>query len=103
MSNHNDNHSKNSTTIINYTHNPLYHKISYQFYISKYIEFLDTFFLILMKRPISYLQFLHHLGAPFALGTLITTKNEILWIGIILNGFIHSIMYTYYSLCIKKI
>ena len=37
-----------------------YKMISWWFYISKYVEFLDTYFLILCNRPVIWLQFLHH-------------------------------------------
>ena len=40
----------------------LYRNIVYCFYISKYIEFLDTFNLILCNRPVSWLHYLHQLN-----------------------------------------
>jgi len=72
------------------------------FYMSKYVEFLDTYFLILCGRPVSWLQFLHHCGAPLNFGLLYLTKSEGMWIIVCFNGFIHTIMYYYYACCILK-
>ena len=45
-----------------------YDGVAYYFYLSKYVEFLDTFFLILCNRPVIWLQYLHHIGAPLDMG-----------------------------------
>lgn len=37
------------------------------FYYSKFIEYLDTAWLILKGKPASFLQKLHHSGAPWDL------------------------------------
>merc|ERR1719326_715018 len=47
-----------------------FHTVVYAFYISKYVEFLDTIFLILKCQPVSWLQYYHHFGAPLAMGAL---------------------------------
>ena len=35
------------------------------FYYSKYIEYLDTAWLVLKGKPVSFLQTFHHFGAPW--------------------------------------
>ena len=35
------------------------------FYYSKYVEYLDTVWLILKDKPVSFLQTFHHFGAPW--------------------------------------
>ncbi|KAK3699160.1 hypothetical protein QZH41_011882, partial [Actinostola sp. cb2023] len=73
------------------------------FYISKILEFLDTFFFILRKKnnQISFLHVYHH-----------STMVMLWWVGIkwvaggqsffsaLINSFIHVIMYTYYGLSV---
>jgi len=40
---------------------PFVYNCCWYFYISKYVEFLDTFFLILCGRPVTWLQYFHHI------------------------------------------
>lgn len=79
-----------------------YKWIGWTFYMSKYVEFLDTWFLILCGRPVSWLQYLHHIGAPISMSMGYSSHCEgcIIFVG--LNGFIHTIMYYYYAACIMK-
>lgn len=81
---------------INNYNNLLYDKICYYFFISKYIEYLDTYFIIIKNKPISYLQYIHHLGAPIITGLLYYTQHNSYHLFVLLNGFIHTIMYLYY-------
>lgn len=80
--------------------NKEFDRIIYLFYISKYIEFLDTYFLILMKKEVSYLQWIHHIGAPINLYYLYYNKDDGSFIFILLNGFIHILLYLYYAITI---
>jgi len=75
----------------------------YAFYISKFVEYLDTVFLIVMGRQVTWLQWLHHLGAAVNLWTLFTSRGEPVWIFVLFNSFIHTIMYAYYACSIRKI
>jgi len=68
------------------------------FYYSKYVEYLDTIWLVLKGKPVSFLQTFHHFGAPWDVYLGIQFANEGLWIFILLNAFIHTIMYTYYAM-----
>ena len=68
------------------------------FYYSKYVEYLDTVWLVLKGKPVSFLQTFHHFGAPWDIYLGLTFQNEGLWIFMFLNAFIHTVMYTYYAL-----
>ena len=68
------------------------------FYWSKYVEYLDTAWLVLKGKPVSFLQSFHHFGAPWDVYLGIQFQNEGLWIFVFLNAFIHTIMYTYYAM-----
>lgn len=80
----------------------LYRRVSYFFYLSKYVEFLDTFFLILCSRPVSWLQYFHHIGAVLDMGFLYYGENSGIWIFVGFNGIIHTVMYYYYACAILK-
>jgi hypothetical protein len=68
------------------------------FYYSKYVEYLDTAWLVLKGKPVSFLQTFHHFGAPWDVYLGLQFANEGLWIFMFLNAFIHTVMYTYYAL-----
>merc|ERR1711963_109458 len=80
----------------------IYSDVVYVFYISKYVEFLDTYFLILCGRPVIWLQYLHHIGAPLACGLPYHWNVVGAWIFVSFNGVIHTFMYYYYACCIMK-
>ena len=68
------------------------------FYYSKYFEYLDTAWLVLKGKPVSFLQTFHHFGAPWDIYLGLQFQNEGLWIFMFLNAFIHTVMYTYYAM-----
>lgn len=68
------------------------------FYYSKYVEYLDTAWLVLKGKKVSFLQAFHHFGAPWDVYLGIRLHNEGVWIFMFFNSFIHTIMYTYYGL-----
>jgi len=70
----------------------------YIFYLSKYVEFLDTYFLVIAGKPVSWLQYFHHAGAAVDMWILSAYQNEGVWIFVQFNSFIHTIMYFYYAL-----
>jgi len=76
----------------------LFTTAAWAFYYSKYVEYLDTVWLVLKGKPVSFLQTFHHFGAPWDVYLGIRFANEGLWIFIFLNAFIHTVMYTYYAL-----
>ena len=79
-----------------------YSKVVYLFYVSKYIEFLDTYFLILRNRPVIWHQYLHHIGAALDMGIIYHFQIEGAWIFVVFNGVIHTLIYYYYACCIMR-
>jgi len=71
---------------------------AWSFYYSKYVEYLDTAWLVLKGRPVSFLQTVHHFGAPWDVFLGIVLQNEGIWIFMSFNAFIHTVMYTYYAI-----
>jgi len=71
---------------------------AWAFYYSKYVEYLDTAWLVLKGKEVSFLQTFHHFGAPWDVYLGIKFANEGLWIFVFLNAFIHTVMYTYYAI-----
>ena len=65
---------------------------AWSFYYSKYVEYLDTVWLVLKGKPVSFLQTFHHFGAPWDVYLGLVMENEGLWIFMFLNAFIHTIM-----------
>jgi len=83
---------------VNNFDNIRFDRICYYFFISKYVEYIDTYFLILRNKNISYLQYIHHLGAPITTGLLYYTRINSTYCFVFVNSFIHTIMYLYYYL-----
>lgn len=85
--------------------NPFDHKnppilfILYVFYLSKVLDFADTVFIILEKRwkQLSFLHVYHHTSIFlfYWLNVNVGYDGDI-FLTIVLNGLIHTIMYTYY-------
>ncbi|XP_074597726.1 very long chain fatty acid elongase AAEL008004-like [Brevipalpus obovatus] len=74
---------------------------SYIYYVSKFIEFLDTIFFVLRKKNehVSALHVIHHGIMPFSVwwGVKFVPGGHAIFFGWA-NSIIHSIMYTYYGL-----
>ncbi|XP_070506900.1 very long chain fatty acid elongase 7-like [Chironomus tepperi] len=74
---------------------------SYIYYISKFIEFFDTFFFILRKRfdQVSTLHVIHHGIMPFSVwwGVKFMPGGHSTFFAF-LNTFVHVVMYTYYMI-----
>lgn len=91
---------KSLTEFINDPTGVLWSKLYYFFwifYISKYIEIIDTLIIYLNNRTASFLQVYHHTGAIFCCWFLCKSKSHISWIFILFNSFVHSFMYLYYA------
>lgn len=73
--------------------------ILYVFYISKVLDFMDTFFIIAEKRwkQLSFLHVYHHTSIFlfYWLNAHVSYDGDI-YLTIVLNGLIHTMMYTYY-------
>lgn len=72
------------------------------FYISKVWDFWDTIFIVLGKkwRQLSFLHVYHHttIFLFYWLNANVNYDGDI-YLTILLNGFIHTVMYTYYFIC----
>lgn len=66
------------------------------FYLSKYYEFVDTWILVLKGKPASFLQVYHHTGIAFIMWAAVASQSAWLLFVILLNAFIHTLMYTYF-------
>ena len=75
-----------------------YYRYAYLFYLSKYYEFIDTVILVAKNRHVSLLQSYHHTGAVLTMFLLYKAGTIGVWIFVIFNSFIHTIMYFYYAL-----
>jgi fatty acid elongase 3 len=77
-------------------HGPLWYW-SYIFYLSKYYEFIDTYLLILKKKPVIFLHAWHHLVMPYVGWAGLEGKWAMaLWTSTFWNSFVHVFMYSYY-------
>lgn len=78
---------------------PVIGNVLYIFYLSKILDFLDTVFIILEKRwsQLSFLHVYHHTSIFlfYWLNINVGYDGDV-YLTIVLNGLIHTIMYTYY-------
>lgn len=66
------------------------------FFLSKFVELGDTFFIVLMNRPLLLLQWFHHMTTLlYVRHALVERRFSSFWF-IYMNLFVHSIMYAYY-------
>ncbi|PHT95643.1 hypothetical protein T459_03525 [Capsicum annuum] len=69
------------------------------FYLSKIIEFIDTFLIILStsrSRRLTFLHVYHHAMTPIIFYLAICNAFSTVHFGVITNTFVHVIMYGYY-------
>jgi len=72
------------------------------FYLTKFIEYLDTFWLYVMNKPITWLQWFHHIGAAGLMFCAEKYHSDSSWIFVNFNSFIHTFMYSYYALSLQR-
>lgn len=84
------------------TVNPPIANLLWLFYISKVWDFWDTIFIVIGKkwRQLSFLHVYHHttIFLFYWLNSHVNYDGDI-YLTILLNGFIHTVMYTYYFIC----
>jgi len=68
----------------------------YVFFLSKFYEFLDTYILILRKKPITFLHCFHHFITAYVCWLGLYDQTAIQWSVIVMNGTVHVFMYYYY-------
>ena len=71
---------------------------TFAFAISKILEFGDTVFLILRKRPVIFLHWYHHITVLLFTWHASVQQAAFGRLFILMNYIVHSIMYTYYAL-----
>ncbi|KAI2637295.1 GNS1/SUR4 family-domain-containing protein [Xylaria nigripes] len=67
------------------------------FYISKFYEVFDTLIILAKGKLSSTLQTYHHAGAMMAMWAGMRYMSAPIWIFVLFNSAIHSLMYTYYT------
>jgi len=77
----------------------------YTFYLSKYVEYLDTVFLLLKAKPVIppensqyFLHIYHHAITAAIVWVTLHYKFSTSWTGPLTNAFVHTMMYGYYFL-----
>jgi hypothetical protein len=68
----------------------------YLFYASKYYELLDTVFIVLRRRPLTFLHVYHHIVTIAICLGFMRSHLSISLIGVITNSTIHTFMYYYF-------
>jgi hypothetical protein len=78
------------------TDTPLLGRWVYLFYLSKYYEVVDSLILYLKGKRIGNLQSYHHAGALFSMWIAYRFQAQAVWVFVVFNSGVHTLMYAYY-------
>ncbi|CAK8678663.1 unnamed protein product [Clavelina lepadiformis] len=79
-------------------HGPITHFWCGLFSFSKFLEYIDTVFIVLRKQNLIFLHWYHHITVAFVTGLIYSSQYGGGWIFVTVNFIIHSLMYSYYAL-----
>lgn len=68
------------------------------FYLSKFYEVIDTAIIVMKGKRSATLQTYHHAGAMLCMWAGIRYMSPPIWMFVFINSFIHTLMYTYFTL-----
>lgn len=69
--------------------NSLYEIVIYANYLLKYYELIDTFLIVLKKKPVDGLHFYHHAATLFLTFTQQLYHSSVQWTPILINLFVY--------------
>merc|ERR1712228_493903 len=77
--------------------------IYYVNYLLKYYELIDTLFLGLKHKPLKFLHCYHHPATLVLTWGQLVDSTGIQWLVILLNLYVHTVMYFYYAMATLRV